>query len=380
MKITTKEFVNILYNPLIETKDRDVLSKLYLGAKGSHERAMTSCRIDQLWRNMAETDLWVKDIENYASILPHNLNYTVTPRTRPDAKQRYVAGSCCLWVDIDDFLFYKWKANRYPKLAGTWMEPNILVDSGWGVHLYWLFDSFASFAEGSSCSVDESKFTKAMKILSWYTGADFATCSPEHLMRLPGTYNCKSSPNKPTEITLISERRRSFEDFLSELETGIKSISESSKTPDIIKNTIEALLRTPKDNYTNTNFTNTTVNVKGTDIALKKLQANPMKCHVLERAFNYPSELGYTAWYSIGTALNKLISNNELAFDIFRQLSLPGNRSNDPEGEIKQKFNSIVQAGYMPSSPAKIPECTGCPLFISGECRNIITIIRKTIQ
>lgn len=109
MKIKTVDFINILYAPLLE-RERGTLSGLYLGAKGSRERTMLTGRIDQLWRNMAETDTWIKDIEAYAEVLPHNLNYTVSPRTKPDAKRRFVAGSSCFWADIDNFLFYKWKA------------------------------------------------------------------------------------------------------------------------------------------------------------------------------------------------------------------------------------------------------------------------------
>lgn len=380
MNITTKEFLSMVYEPLIKTGDSDMLSKLYLGFKGSRERTMSTGRIDQRWKNMSEIDSWVKEIENYTEILPHNINYTVAPRTKPDAKKRYVAGSCCFWVDIDDFLFYEWKSTRYPKLIGTWMEPNLLVDSGWGVHLYWLFDSFVSFADSGGYSIEEEKFTKAMKILSWYTGSDFATCSPEHLMRIPGTHNCKSSPYKPTEITLVNEKRKSFKDFSCQLENGIKSILGSKDTPDIVKKTVEGLIGSTQHKNTNYDYLSNTINIKNTEATIKRLKDNPMKCNVLDCTFNNPSELGYTAWFSLGAALNKVISDRELAFEIFRLLSLPGNRSNDPENEIKRKFDSIFQVGYMPPNPSKIPECSGCPLILSGKCRNIVNIIRNTIK
>ena len=379
MKIKTADFINILYAPLLE-RERGTLSGLYLGAKGSRERTMLTGRIDQLWRNMAETDTWIKDIKAYAEVLPHNLNYTVSPRTKPDAKRRFVAGSSCFWADIDNFLFYKWKTEKYPKMAGTWIEPNIIVDSGWGVHLYWLFDSFEAFGDGTGCTVSSEKFARAMRMLSWYMGADFATCSPEHLMRLPGTYNCKSSPYKHTEITVVSETRRNFTDLSAELEAGVRIIAESPKTPEIIKATVNDLLKISAAKGNSSPFTENFVSdVRDVSEILRKLSKNTMGCRVLDCAFKDPQELGYMAWFGLCSALCRTIRDKSVAYEVFRAVSLPGNRSSNPEEEIRRKFEDISQVNYMPPGPGKVPECSSCPRFISGRCRNMITVIRKTI-
>lgn len=379
MKIKTADFINILYAPLLE-RERGTLSGLYLGAKGSRERTMLTGRIDQLWRNMAETDTWIKDIEAYAEVLPHNLNYTVSPRTKPDAKRRFVAGSSCFWADIDNFLFYKWKAEKYPKMAGTWIEPNIIVDSGWGVHLYWLFDSFEAFGDGTGCTVSSEKFARAMRMLSWYMGADFATCSPEHLMRLPGTYNCKSSPYKHTEITVVSETRRNFTDLSAELEAGVRIIAESPKTPEIIKATVNDLLKISAAKGNSSPFTENFVSdIRDVSEILQKLSKNTMECRVLDCAFKDPQELSYMAWFGLCSAFCRTIRDKSVAYEVFRAVSLPGNRSSNPEEEIRRKFEDISQVNYMPPGPGKVPECSSCPRFISGRCRNMITVIRKTI-
>ncbi len=379
MKIKTADFINILYAPLLE-RERGTLSGLYLGAKGSRERTILTGRIDQLWRNMAETDTWIKDIEAYAEVLPHNLNYTVSPRTKPDAKRRFVAGSSCFWADIDDFLFYKWKTEKYPKMAGTWIEPNIIVDSGWGVHLYWLFDSFEAFGDGTGCTVSSEKFARAMRMLSWYMGADFATCSPEHLMRLPGTYNCKSSPYKHTEITVVSETRRNFTDLSAELEAGVRIIAESPKTPEIIKATVNDLLKISAAKGNSSPFTENFVSdIRDVSEILQKLSKNTMECRMLDCAFKDPQELSYMAWFGLCSALCRTIRDKSVAYEVFRAVSLPGNRSSNPEEEIRRKFEDISQVNYMPPGPGKVPECSSCPRFISGRCRNMITVIRKTI-
>lgn len=380
MKIKTADFINILYAPLLE-KEKGSLSGLYLGAKGSRERTMSAGRIDQLWRNIGETDTWIKDINTYTEVIPHNLNYTVAPRSKPDAKKRFVAGSSCFWADIDDFLFYKWKTEKYPKMAGTWIEPNIIVDSGWGVHLYWLFDSFEAFGDGTGCTVSSEKFARAMRMLSWYMGADFSTCSPEHLMRMPGTYNCKSSPYKYTEITVVSETRQNFTDLSAELEAGVRTVAESPRTPEIIKAAVNDLLKIPAVNDKNRSFAGSFVSdAKDASEILGKLSKNQMGCRMLDCAFKDPQELSYTAWFGLCSALCRTINDRSVAYEVFRVISLPGNRSSNPEEEIKRKFEDISQVNYMPPGPGKVPECLSCPRFVSGRCRNMITVIRKTIE
>ena len=48
MNISTEEFMKILYAPLLEHADDFALSKLYLGALGSHERIMQDGKTMQM--------------------------------------------------------------------------------------------------------------------------------------------------------------------------------------------------------------------------------------------------------------------------------------------------------------------------------------------
>lgn len=378
MNISTEEFMKILYAPLLEHADDFALSKLYLGALGSHERIMQDGKTMQMWHNMVDFDHFISDINVFSSQLPHNINYTVTPRTRPESKKPYVAGSTCFWADIDDFLYYRWKQVKYPKLVNTWLEPNIAVNSGWGVHLYWLFDDFVPFGDGMGIAINAEQFNKYMKILSWYLSADLATA--EHLLRVPGTCNCKSSPDKLTEIHMLSARRRRFSDLAADLDSGIRGIMESERTPAAVKNTIAAMFRKSGNTASDKTYNNQAADVKSVASAVEALKALSGECRLFEKAFYAPDELSYRAWFSAGAAIQHAVRDPQLAREIFYIISLPGNSSADPQGEIHRMFDNLKSNNYMPFGGAKIPECTGCKLFTEGKCNNIITIVRKALR
>lgn len=371
--------MNRLYEPLLQHADDFALSKLYVGALGSHERIMQLGKTVQMWRNMAEFDKLISDMNGFSRQLPHNLNYTVTPRNRPESKKPYVAGSTCFWADVDNYFYYRWKQIRYPKLINTWLEPNIIVDSGWGVHIYWLFDSFVPFGEGTGCSISADKFNMYMKMISWYLSADQTTA--EHLLRVPGTYNCKSSPDKLTEIYLMNEKRRVFSEFADDLDTGIRSILAAPKTPKSVKDTIEGILRVPQESKDHSGtFTDSQTDIKNIDKTYGEIKKKSSECRLLEQAFYTPENLSYMAWFSIGASLNKTVSDPRLARELFYRISLPGNRTSSPQEDIYSKFDNIRQSGHMPYGGSKVPECTGCRLFSEGKCRNIITMIRRAVK
>lgn len=378
INISTEEFMKILYAPLLEHADNFALSKLYVGALGSHERIMQDGKTMQMWRNMVDFDHFISDINVFSSQLPHNINYTVTPRTRPESKKPYVAGSTCFWADIDDFLYYRWKQVKYPKLVNTWLEPNIAVNSGWGVHLYWLFDDFVPFGDGMGIAITAEQFNKYMKILSWYLSADLATA--EHLLRVPGTYNCKSSPDKLTEIHMLSQKRRQFSEFASDLDSGIQGILGSERTPSYVKSTLKAMLMQNKRSSSSVSYNNTAADVKNVAAAVAALKALSGECRLFKKAFYAPDELSYRAWFSAGAAIQNAVRDPQLAREIFYIISLPGNSGADPHGEIHRMFDNLQSNNYMPCGGSKIPECIECSLFTEGKCNNIIAKVRKALR
>lgn len=117
-----------------------------------------------------------------------NIFMGVNPRRRVGGATKEGVSLCrCLWADLD---------NVTPEIA-RWLceiehvvDPSIIVDSGRGVHMYWLLD------EPLAVSSKESRLILECRLKSLYRrlGCD-ATSDVNRLLRLPGYRNVKDGRN-----------------------------------------------------------------------------------------------------------------------------------------------------------------------------------------
>ena len=124
--------------------------------------------------------------------------YGVLPRIRERGRSEdCVDRTSVLWADIDAKHFSPdlatGKRAALDVLSGVSPYPNIVVDSGGGVHAYWLLRRSVALTEAAS----------AMRGLARATGGD-AVHDAARVLRLPGTLNWKREP--PTHCRVLSFR------------------------------------------------------------------------------------------------------------------------------------------------------------------------------
>lgn len=91
------------------------------------------------------------------------------------------------WADID------FKAAAEPfDLATLPLAPTMAVNSGHGVHLYWVFREAAPYQEGHQAE-HEALLRGIQKVLAPF-GADAQVCQVAGVLRVPGFYNVKREP------------------------------------------------------------------------------------------------------------------------------------------------------------------------------------------
>ena len=125
--------------------------------------------------------------------------YGVLPRCRHGGgKAADVDGGACVWVDIDFEDFARGEQQARDLLAGFPAQPSIVVNSGHGLHAYWLlYDQESAANLRGYC-----------KALAKTLGGDSAF-DAARILRLPGSWNMKW-PDEPRQVVVesLDENRR----------------------------------------------------------------------------------------------------------------------------------------------------------------------------
>jgi P4 family phage/plasmid primase-like protien len=177
------EFFLIQYRPTLEDPDKKAVSCVFYTVE----------QVLKDWPTIASS------LERLNRTEVRNIHPCVNPRARRPKKRgknsdvdAYVAA----WGDID---FHQnevavraafWKAVEIFTAAG--LRPSIILESGHGLHAYWLFDKPYSSKEARPCCAG---LQDAFKI------AD-AISDPARVLRMPGTINLKD-PLHPAECRII---------------------------------------------------------------------------------------------------------------------------------------------------------------------------------
>ena len=155
-------------------------------------------------RFLVEGNDW-KHLIEYASAEGADVWHSVNP-INPDAPFNEKAANAdvtriaALYADLDDKDGDPYDALH--KLEAVVGKPNWIVQSGHGLHVYWLTDSHEAWED----------MPRALPLLrSWKTflalsGADTQASDPSRILRVPGTFNHKSEPVEVVLIEGASER------------------------------------------------------------------------------------------------------------------------------------------------------------------------------
>ena len=113
------------------------------------------------------------------------------------AKKRDVTVCRCLWADMDEVTpeVARWRCQE----VGV-PDPSVLVDSGSGVHLYWVLNAPVAMVDAE----ERQRFERQLKSLYRLLGCD-ATSDVNRLLRLPGFWNVKDARSgaAPTRCKLV---------------------------------------------------------------------------------------------------------------------------------------------------------------------------------
>jgi len=97
-----------------------------------------------------------------------------------------------LWADIDTGKMGLDKDTVVSELRSLPFPPSVIVDSGGGLHAYWLLNEAIDVsADAPDATASEEAVTGALKQLAGICAGDLNVCDLARVMRLPGTLNTK---------------------------------------------------------------------------------------------------------------------------------------------------------------------------------------------
>jgi len=160
----------------------------------------------------------------------YHMYYGVTPRStvKPEGLgggKSDIVQARCLWVDIDN----KEQSHAYSSLADAITaiscDPSYIVESGNGIHAYWILDDWVS---------DLSLIECGNKYLSEQCGGDKVAYDVSRILRVPTSYNWKNGQKKVCRIALSTSSRypaAKLSQFPTLLRLSTKSEVASLPTP-----------------------------------------------------------------------------------------------------------------------------------------------------
>ncbi len=144
----------------------------------------------------------VRAVQRFISDHPiENIFFGVAARrTEGDGSLANCGMLRALWVDLDFKALPETEARV--RLAHFPLHPSIIIRSGHGLHVYWLF------REAVDLSTDAQRIKDLLRRLARHLGADLQTAEPARVLRVPGTSNHKDEPPRPVEVELFEPQRR----------------------------------------------------------------------------------------------------------------------------------------------------------------------------
>lgn len=204
--LNTKTSVSIISNDTQKSNEiyQSFFNALYNGTEHDIElRALPSGK--QLFTTSTNTAQIEKFIKEH---IGENLYFGVCTREGQKGNKEAAREVPALWVDIDykDFPGGEEEAKEFLKTFH--IPPSIVVNTGNGLHLYWLFKE----PEKARPQIEAylKGLTKKMR-------GDIKAAELARILRIPGTFNQKNNQKKPVRLIELDTKLRynlsDFEDF-----------------------------------------------------------------------------------------------------------------------------------------------------------------------
>ena len=135
------------------------------------------------------------------------------PRREPSGKEKAVGARCWLWSDIDYGEIghaspapYSTANEAFDAIAAIGIDPTLVVDTGGGYHVWYALDAEPTLEDWREAI---ARLVHALK-------GDTNACDQARILRVPGTFNQKTDPPRPSRIVSIDPHtRHTIERFLS---------------------------------------------------------------------------------------------------------------------------------------------------------------------
>ncbi len=149
-------------------------------------------------------------------------------------KREDLAELTCLWTDIDT---YKIGITKDDAVAALWqclLPPSVIVDSGGGIHAYWLLKEPLDVRYTPEVGKrDEVKDTidGTLKQLAGVFAGDTNTCDITRVLRLPATHNTKTGELRRVAILARNDNRYELSDIQDMLDIQRPLIARPAPEP-----------------------------------------------------------------------------------------------------------------------------------------------------
>lgn len=195
----------------IDLKDKDnFLINLFEGITGFFEIR----EIDQSGKASSKF-LNYDDLREYYPPIDKNVYIGMFSRkTRYSGKADNCKECRVLWADFDN------KTLKQVEQLTADLKPGIIINSGHGIHTYWLLDK----------AYKPNELKPVLVAIANKTGSDSRTAEVARIMRLPGTYNVKSDPVK-CELIEISDSKYTLEEIKEIYPAEDREIKTLSEKP-----------------------------------------------------------------------------------------------------------------------------------------------------
>ncbi len=143
------------------------------------------------------TSNWYIGVHPCSAIPPANAHGEVKKPPFVRAQKRYIAAINCLYGEFDEKVYGSKGAILEHIEQAPWPAPSVLVDSGGGIHGYWLL------REPWMLDTDDARQAAEIVQRLWVQrviGADPSVHDLVRILRVPGTTNFKYDPPRPVQF------------------------------------------------------------------------------------------------------------------------------------------------------------------------------------
>lgn len=140
---------------------------------------------------------WYISVHPTSAIPPANAHGEIKDPPFVRAQKRYVAAINCLYGEFDAKVYGSKEAILEHIAGAPWPAPSVVVDSGGGIHGYWLLrEPWVPESDDARAAAEIIQRGWVQQVI----GADPSVHDLVRILRVPGTLNFKYDPPRPVQL------------------------------------------------------------------------------------------------------------------------------------------------------------------------------------